>query len=252
MSKFDISKFTVAKARPLPVILLLDVSGSMAGKKIEALNKAVREMIESFSKEEAEVEIIVSIITFGGTARLHLPYTKASEIEWRDMTAGGMTPMGAALKIAKEIIEDREKIPSRAYRPTVVLVSDGMPNDHWEKPLEEFIHQGRSSKCDRMAMAIGRDADENVLKRFIEGTEHQLFYAHNANELFKFFRFVTMSVVTRSKSKNPNVVTSKLQENSSINKREKSSVGKVSSSISEYSQNESNISESEEDSDEYW
>ncbi|HCA19477.1 MAG TPA: hypothetical protein DEO40_02225, partial [Treponema sp.] len=44
---FDPSKYTVAKARPLPVILLLDRSGSMSGEKISTLNSAVNEMIQS-------------------------------------------------------------------------------------------------------------------------------------------------------------------------------------------------------------
>ena len=45
---FDPSKYTVAKARPLPVILLLDRSGSMSGEKISTLNSAVNDMIQSF------------------------------------------------------------------------------------------------------------------------------------------------------------------------------------------------------------
>jgi uncharacterized protein YegL len=65
--------------------------------------------------------------------------------------------------MAKAMIEDKDVVPSRAYRPTVVLVSDGGPNDAWEKPLNAFISDGRSAKCDRMAMAIGADADEAVL-----------------------------------------------------------------------------------------
>jgi uncharacterized protein YegL len=69
--------------------------------------------------------------------------------------------------------------------------------------MDDFINNGRSKKCDRMAMAIGKDADENVLKRFIEGTEHELFYANNAAQLHEFFRYVTMSVTTRSQSQNP-------------------------------------------------
>ena len=55
-------------------------------------------------------------------------------------------------------------------------------------------------------MAIGRDADETVLKRFIEGTPHDLFYAENAGQLHEFFQRVTMSVTMRTQSKNPNVV----------------------------------------------
>jgi uncharacterized protein YegL len=108
--------------------------------------------------------------------------------------------------MAKAMIEDKSVIPSRAYRPTVVLVSDGQPTDDWQQPLADFIKDGRSSKCDRMAMAIGADADENVLGKFIEGTNYRLFYAENAKQLRDFFKFVTMSVTIRTQSKDKNVV----------------------------------------------
>jgi len=204
---FDPKKFTAPTAKPLPVVLLLDVSGSMCGDKIDNLNKAVEDMLDTFAQEEKmETEILVSVITFGNQVELHVPYTKASQVQWKSLLADGMTPMGTALKMAKAMIEDKETTPSRAYRPTIVLVSDGQPNDIWEKPLDDFISEGRSSKCDRMAMAIRRDADETVLKRFIEGTPHDLFYAENAGQLHEFFRRVTMSVTMRTQSKNPNVV----------------------------------------------
>lgn len=204
---FDPSKFTTPAAKPLPVVLLLDVSFSMSGDKIENLNKAVEDMLDTFVQEEKmETEILVSVITFGEEVELQVPYTKASQVQWQGLQANGMTPMGTALKMAKAMIEDKETTPSRAYRPTVVLVSDGQPNDSWESPLEDFISEGRSSKCDRMAMGIGQDVDETVLKRFIEGTPHDLFYAENAGQLHEFFQRVTMSVTMRTQSKNPNVV----------------------------------------------
>ena len=63
---FDPSKFTAPKAKPLPVILLLDVSGSMSGEKIRNLNDAVRDMLNVFGDtENGETEIWVAIITFG-------------------------------------------------------------------------------------------------------------------------------------------------------------------------------------------
>jgi uncharacterized protein YegL len=204
---FDPKKFTTPTAKPLPVVLLLDVSSSMSGDKIDNLNKAVENMLDTFAQEEKmETEILVSVITFGSQVELHVPFTKASQVQWQSLQANGMTPMGTALKMAKAMIEDKETTPSRAYRPTIVLVSDGQPNDRWERPLKDFIAEGRSSKCDRMAMAIGRDADEAVLKRFIEGTPHALFYAENAGQLQEFFQLVTMSVTMRTQSKNPNVV----------------------------------------------
>lgn len=209
---FDPSKYTVAKAKPLPVVLLLDTSSSMnAGgeqSKIAELDSAVRDMIKNFAHEEQlETEIQVSVITFGyDGVKLALPYTNASKVEMKKLEAQGNTPMGTALRMAKDMIEDKETTPSRAYRPLVILCSDGAPNDDWEAPMDSFIKEGRSSKCDRMAMAIGSDANEAVLKRFIEGTENPLFYAKDASSMHKFFKFVTMSVATRSHSQNPNVI----------------------------------------------
>lgn len=209
---FDPSKYTVAKAKPLPVVLLLDTSSSMnAGgeqSKIAELDSAVRDMIKDFAHEEQlETEIQVSVITFGyDGVKLALPYTNASNVEMEKLEAQGNTPMGTALRMAKDMIEDKETTPSRAYRPLVILCSDGAPNDDWEAPMDNFIKDGRSSKCDRMAMAIGSDANEAVLKRFIEGTENPLFYAKDASSMHKFFKFVTMSVATRSHSQNPNVI----------------------------------------------
>lgn len=209
---FDPSKYTVAKAKPLPVVLLLDTSSSMnAGgeqSKIAELDSAVRDMIKDFAHEEQlETEIQVSVITFGyDGVKLALPYTNASKVEMKKLEAQGNTPMGTALRMAKDMIEDKGTTPSRAYRPLVILCSDGAPNDDWEAPMDNFIKDGRSSKCDRMAMAIGSDANEAVLKRFIEGTENPLFYAKDASSMHKFFKFVTMSVATRSHSQNPNVI----------------------------------------------
>ena len=209
---FDPSKYTVAKAKPLPVVLLLDTSSSMnAGgeqSKIAELDSAVRDMIKDFAHEEQlETEIHVSVITFGyNGVQLALPYTNASKVEMKKLEAQGNTPMGTALRMAKDMIEDKETTPSRAYRPLVILCSDGAPNDDWEGSMDNFIKDGRSSKCDRMAMAIGSDANEAVLKRFIEGTENPLFYAKDASSMHKFFKFVTMSVATRSHSQNPNII----------------------------------------------
>ena len=57
-----------------------------------------------------------------------------------------------------------------------------------------------------MAMAIGADADREVLGKFVEGTKNPLFSAKNAKELCDFFKFVTMSVTIRTQSKDKNVV----------------------------------------------
>ena len=207
MTGFNPANFTVAKAKPLPVVLLLDVSTSMNGDKINQLNAAVKEMILDFAAaEKNETEILVSIITFGAEVLLHTPYTSAKDIEWQDMQVSGATPMGTAFSMAKAMIEDKEVTPSRAYRPTIVLVSDGEPSDSWQQPLRALVNEGRSQKCDRMAMAIGGEASNTVLNEFISGTENKVITAQDASQIQECFKFVTMSVTTRTNSQNANII----------------------------------------------
>ena len=46
----------------------------------------------------------------------------------------------------------------------------------------------------------------SMLKRFVAGTGHDVFTTDQADGIVKFFNLVTMSVVTRTRSQNPNAV----------------------------------------------
>ena len=85
--------FVMPQAKMLPVFLLLDVSGSMAlDNKMYELNKSVREMLETFKKEQAvQAEIFVSIITFGDDADL------ISELDTDGAGADGFSTLGYGL-----------------------------------------------------------------------------------------------------------------------------------------------------------
>ena len=84
-----LKEYAIPDARPLPVILLLDVSGSMGvDGKIESLNTAVKEMIDTFKEQDdSQAEIHVGIITFGNSAQIHQEIIPASEASWNDMQA---------------------------------------------------------------------------------------------------------------------------------------------------------------------
>ena len=220
-AQFDASKFTTTQAKPLPVFLMLDTSGSMTNavdplnidsvSKIATLNDAVGKMLRTLSKEELQTnEFLVSVITFGGDASLVFGPAPASSFTFKNFSADGGTPLGAAIGIAKTLIENRQLIPSRAYRPLVILVSDGLPTDDWVTTFEDFIQNERSAKCDRMALGVGPETTSGegrqMLERFVDGTNHAVFEAKDAEEIYKFFKFVTMSVVTRSHSQDPNAI----------------------------------------------
>ena len=212
----ELKEFVIQSARPLPVILLADVSGSMKEEgKIDALNEAVANMLSAFAEEDAaRAEIQVAVITFGaGGAKLCRPLSPATSQEWTPLTARGTTPLGPALELARTLLEDRTQVPSRAYRPTVILISDGQPTGSdgrptadWRAPLEQFLGSERASKAMRFAMAIGDDADLGVLNAFLADPERRVFRASESRQIKQFFRWVSMSVTARSRSVNPNAI----------------------------------------------
>jgi phage/colicin/tellurite resistance cluster terY protein len=202
---FDPTKYQSSGTpeRYMPVVLLLDVSGSMSGDKIDNLYDATVKMIETFVEEgKKEIPFKLAIITFGARVECHTRYTDVKDLQnLTRFQASGMTPLGAALRMAKDMIEDRDETKGRWYRPAVVLVSDGQPNDDFRQPMKDFMQNGRSAKCQRIAMAIGNDADEQMLKSFVSDSAFY-FKAENAADIIAKFNLVTMSVASRAASKN--------------------------------------------------
>lgn len=204
---FDPKKFNsnnpVPTLRTLPIILLLDVSGSMGGEKIESLYNATVKMIDSFVDLELKEKVIsVAIITFGATVDLHTKYTPVSELKANGIgkfVARGGTPMGCALQMAKAIIEDEDETPKKkAYTPAIVLVSDGQPNDSWQKPLEDFLTTGRTMKCQRFSVAIGDDADVKVLGKFAQSKDN-MFFASDAASLSDALKTISITSTAAAK-----------------------------------------------------
>lgn len=203
---FDPSKYKIStNERFMPVVLLLDVSGSMYGDNIDNLYTATTKMIETFAEQgKKEIRYKIAIITFGASVDYHTPYTDATKDFANNLPrfyADGMTPLGTALRMAKDLIEDKTETKSKWYRPAVVLVSDGYPNDSWEAPLRDFVSNGRTARCQRLSMGIGNDADYDMLKDFasedtekISGTDKLCFKAEHAADIVKVFKLISVSI----------------------------------------------------------
>jgi uncharacterized protein YegL len=206
MGSRTLKSFTATTARPLPVIVLADTSGSMSvDGKIDVLNTALADMTSAFAEvEDGRAEIHLAVVTFGEATSLHIPLTPAGQAELAPLAASGRTPMGAAFDLTREMVEDTTQVPSRAYTPAIVLVSDGQPNDDWKAALARLLGSERAKKAQRFALGIGEDADAEVLKAFLDNPEAKVYGAADARQIKSFFRWVTMSVTTRSRSANPN------------------------------------------------
>jgi uncharacterized protein YegL len=189
--------------RPLHFILLADCSGSMnIDGKIQALNNAVREAIphmQAVANENPNAEILVRAIKFSDSAEWHISTpTPIENFQWKDLTSGGLTDMGEALTLLSEEL----KIPpmsDRALPPVLVLISDGLPTDDINNGLKTLMALPWGKKSVRIAIAVGEDADQEILQRFIDNPDIKPLQANNADQLVKYIKWVS-TVILKSAS----------------------------------------------------
>ena len=189
--------------RSLRFILLVDVSGSMSGDKIQAVNRAVRECVPEMRKSNADnpfAEMSVEVITFSTGATWHIPRTPVERFEWRDLSADGVTDLGAGVDLLTEGL-DVQNMGKRNLPPVLLLMSDGGPTDDWELALRRFeaTPWGKPGRTVRIAVAIGEGANKGVLQRFT-GSPETVLSADRAATLVNLIRWASISV-TQSHSR---------------------------------------------------
>ena len=105
-----------------------------------------------------------------------------------------VTDMGAAIRLmAAELTP--EKMGRRALPPVIVMLSDGSPTDEWEKDLDNFNNSGwgRVGRTVRIAIAIGRDSNKDVLAKFT-GNPETVFEANNAQRLADLIKWASVTL----------------------------------------------------------
>ncbi|OQA76347.1 MAG: von Willebrand factor type A domain protein [bacterium ADurb.Bin243] len=185
--------------RPLHFIWICDCSGSMSvDGKIQSLNNAIRESIPHMQKvadENPNAEVLVRAIKFSSGAQWHITQpTPVRDFKWSDLSADGVTDLGHALKMTAEQL----KIPpmsDRALPPVLVLISDGQPTDDYASGLKELMDLPWGRKSVRISIAIGSDADKDVLQKFIGHPEIKPLEANNPESLVKYIKWVSTAVL---------------------------------------------------------
>lgn len=165
-----------------------------ADGKMQALNNALREMVPHLVEvagQNPHAEVLVRVIAFSSGARWHLAEpTPVEDLVWVDLEAVGYTDLGAALRLLVEELRV-PPMPERALPPALVLVSDGLPTDDWRAGLGALMDEPWGHRAVRMAVGIGRDADLEVLQRFIGPGELAPVTANNPEQLVRLMRWAS-------------------------------------------------------------
>lgn len=192
--------------RPLHFIWIADCSGSMGvDGKIQALNNAIRQSIPLMRTEADQnpnAQVLVRAIRFSSGAQWHVSQpTRVEDFKWDDLEADGVTDLGAALKLAADQLR-MPPMTERALPPVLVLISDGQPTDDYQNSLKELMELPWGKKAVRIAIAIGEDAEHEVLQKFIGNPELRPLQANNPDALIKHIKWVS-TVVLKAASAPP-------------------------------------------------
>ncbi|WP_295440622.1 VWA domain-containing protein [uncultured Thiodictyon sp.] len=108
--ELDTVAFAVNPEPRCACLLVLDVSGSMEGERIAALNEGLRVFQSALRADElAAKRVEVGILTFGGSVQTIQDFVTADQFEAPTLTVTGDTPMGAAVEQALDMIEARKR-----------------------------------------------------------------------------------------------------------------------------------------------
>jgi uncharacterized protein YegL len=127
-----------------PCVLVLDCSGSMRGEPIKQLNAGLQ-ALERELKEDIDASSRVQLLIIKAFGKDEVQ----TSADWVDamnfvapvMEAGGLTPLGKAMELALEKIEEQKSLYDSwgitSKRPWIFLISDGEPTDYgWEESAE--------------------------------------------------------------------------------------------------------------------
>jgi uncharacterized protein YegL len=198
MTAVDLPDAADLSRRQLHLIIAVDCSGSMQGEKIASLNHALRTAVPAMQEaasENPETDVLVRVLCFSTSANWHLGPVEVDKFEWRDLAADGETRMGRALQLIADQLTPAA-MPGRQLPPVIVMISDGQPTDNFDAGLKALMQAPYGGKALRVAIAIGSDADLNVLQRFIGHPEFKPLRANNAQDLVNRIKWATTAPVT--------------------------------------------------------
>jgi uncharacterized protein YegL len=179
-------------------VLLLDTSYSMSeNNRIDQLQAGLNQFKNEVCEDElARKRVDLATVTFGEMVDVAQPFTPIEQFTPTQLLPRGRTPMGAAIRTAIELIEERKahykQLGVDYYRPWIFLLTDGEPTDMrvgsalWQETVEK-IHQGvKDRQFLFFAVGVG-DANMEILRQLAPSSRPPLVLMENRfREMFQW------------------------------------------------------------------
>lgn len=191
--------------RQLNLFYLIDTSFSMEGQKIESINQVMPEVINMVAdiseNNQDNAKIMVSCLSFNTTSEwMYDKPVEATDFSWTPLTVTGCTQVGEVCKKLEAALHRGSKdnpgvmhSETGHKNPCIIILSDGEPTDDWKVEFEKLKHNAWFKAATKLAIAIGNDADTNMLSEFV-GSKELVVGVHNIQGLKKMISTASCSV----------------------------------------------------------
>ena len=146
----DDPEFATNREERCAVVLVLDTSGSMVGKRIDLLNQAIQSFHSTIlSQPLVATKVDIAIITFSHFV-VWKDFVNANRFQPAYLQAVGGTIISFPLSVALDMVTKRKdtyRINGISYhRPWVVLITDGDPEHDTDEDIDEISRRLRQTE----------------------------------------------------------------------------------------------------------
>lgn len=186
-------------------VLVLDVSGSMQGAPIDALNQALRDFRAEVEEDfNASSRLEIGIVTFSDVIDVVQEPTLVEGMAHHELKAAGLTYLVDGVRTAINMIKTRksyyQETGQKYYRPWIVLFTDGAPDRGQDiEGLSAEIKEGVDRK-NFMFYPIGVEgADMEILSKIAHPSAPPMKL--QGLKFVEFFKWLSnsMAIITSSK-----------------------------------------------------
>lgn len=183
----------------IPVVLVLDTSGSMKGEPIQKLKEGLQQFVKEVSNDEAaSMSVELEIIPMTESVEPLIQFSQTWEIETKKINpvAKYGTYTGKALQKTLEDLNARiELYQSKGiqyYRPWVIMMTDGKPGDQWKEQADILCDLASQDRIVYLGVGIGEKCDFNILKQMLPAVPGPVKLP--GLKFHEFFRFISGSL----------------------------------------------------------
>ena len=212
IDSLDYKTGVISALKVTPIFFIVDISQSMAGRKIGIVNSTMEEImneLSSFSSSDSEIRF--AVLSFGTNCTWETGEQGLIPCDgfWKDLSVDGLTYFNTACRELKQKLSGTHGFfkfaAGRTITPPVlILLTDGYANDgnfnaNGDDGIEELKKNKYFRGSYRIAIAIGEGANQTLCQNFT-GDKELVYTTHNAAALQKILNVVVKGSVTVSSS----------------------------------------------------